>query len=85
MTPILLVVAAGVIWLWPAKSTPSPTLSVQTQDVRTPIVQHPSYHASLMAMSTVRQRLLQTERLDEKCRSAIDSLVLALVSGSDQP
>lgn len=87
MTYVLLILA-GVIWLWPRSVAPAgPTLQYTPSpaELKPPALPQPSYHSSLMALSTVRQRLVQTESLDETCRKSIDSLVLALVAGSDQP
>lgn len=84
----LLLIAAGVIWLWPrsapANATP-PSLPTLTPQSPPQMPSTPTFHASLMAVSLVRQRLVSTSRLSDPCSQAIDSLVLALVQGSDQP
>lgn len=43
-----------------------------------------TYQASMANLANVRLRLLETEQLDDKAKSAIDTLTLALVAGSDQ-
>lgn len=42
------------------------------------------YQAAMKDLASVRLRLLQTKQLDDKAKSAIDTLTLALVAGSDQ-
>lgn len=83
MSPILfLLVAAGAaLLLWPqSKNTKEPSPFGAAAANAT----HPSYQASLASLAAVRLRLLRTDRLDEPAKAAIDSLTLALVSGSDQ-
>jgi hypothetical protein len=42
------------------------------------------YQKAMHDLATVRLRLIQTKQLDDKAKSAIDTLTLALVAGSDQ-
>lgn len=82
----LLLIAAGVLLLWPRSVPATVPQSVLTPLTSLPTVaKTPSYHSSLIALSTVRQRLAATSLLSDKCSQAIDELVLALVHGSDQP
>lgn len=78
---ILLVAAAAALLLWPAPKNEKPEPSPFGPPPPTP---HPTYQASLASLAMVRLRLLQTERLDDSTKSAIDTLTLALVAGSDQ-
>lgn len=84
---ILLLIAAGVIWLWPRSADEQ---SRQSQYVPTPAELkppqpvRPTYQTSLIALSTVRSRLLNTDHLNDTCRSSIDAIVLALVAGCDK-
>lgn len=43
-----------------------------------------TYQRSMADLASVRLRLLETQQLDDKVKAAIDTLTLALVSGSDQ-
>ena len=45
----------------------------------------PTYQSAIADLAHVRLRLIQTEKLDDKAKSAIDTLTLALVAGSDSP
>lgn len=82
MTYLLLAAAAAVFLLWPAKkpdiAVPSPFTLAE------PPRPHPSYAGSIMALTAVRHRLVQTEQLGEQEKAAIDRLTLSLVSGSDK-
>lgn len=84
MTYLLLAAAAAVFLLWPAKSkdhqlvTPSPFAGTSRPQ------SHPTYQSSMLALTSVRQRLLQTEHLGEQEKAAIDRITLSLVAGSDK-
>jgi hypothetical protein len=41
--------------------------------------------ATALTEQKFRLRLIQTDKLDDKAKSAIDTLTLALVAGSDHP
>ena len=42
------------------------------------------YQKAIADLANVRTRLASTQQLDDKVKSAIDTLTLALVAGSDQ-
>lgn len=44
----------------------------------------PTYQSAIADLAHVRLRLVQTESLNEAVKDAIDTLTLALVSGSDK-
>jgi hypothetical protein len=45
----------------------------------------PTYQTAIGDLAHVRLRLIQTEKLDDGAKKAIDTLTLALVAGSDTP
>jgi hypothetical protein len=45
----------------------------------------PTYQSAIADLAHVRLRLIQTEKLDDGAKKAIDTLTLALVAGSDHP
>lgn len=78
---VLLAVAGAALLLWPKPQDkprdPNPFRAAAA-------AAQPSYQASLSALAAVRLRLLRTENLTDQTRAAIDTLTLALVSGSDK-
>lgn len=85
---ILLLIAAGVVWLWPSKGAAVTDKATRIPPLDTTLAtkspQPPTYQESLLSLSKVRHRLSATELLSEPCSKAIDTLVLALVHGSDR-
>lgn len=45
----------------------------------------PTYQSAIADLAHVRLRLLQTDKLDDAAKKAIDTLTLSLVAGSDHP
>lgn len=89
-----LYVSAGVVgvlvvaWDWIAqaadyllKSVPSPGLP-DVSPARRPV--GPTYQEAIADLASVRLRLLGTDGLTDQAKAAIDTLTLALVSGSDK-
>lgn len=92
----MLYIAAGVVgavilgWDYIAqaadyllKSVPAPGLpSAPAGPGKRPV--GPTYQEAIADLASVRLRLLGTDGLSEQAKAAIDTLTLALVSGSDK-
>jgi hypothetical protein len=89
MITFFLLSAAAALILWPKFGTvPAPIPALPQPQPAAPKPQRaPTYHEALLALSTVRGRLLATssEGVDTESAKAIDTLTLSLVHGSDQP
>lgn len=87
MEIIVLVGIAGLVFLlWPSSPQQSPPLSaaLSPQSSTPPAGAVQTYHASMIALSHVRARLLVTDQLDDAARSAIETITHHLVESSDK-
>lgn len=75
MIYVLLAAAAAVAILPAIKPAPRPGAPAAPP--------RPSYADAIHALAVVRSRILQTEKLGEPEKAAIDAITLALVAGSD--
>ena len=88
-TALFLLAVAAAVALWPTSA--SLTKTAKLKDIFEPAAQQkpstPSigFRDSIDALAQVRGRLIATELLDDKAKQAIDTLTLALVSGSEKP
>ena len=78
-------VAAVAVLFWPAHKVtadylPKFSLPKATEPVRETV----SYEAAIHDLAHMRLRLIATDHLDDAVRTAIDTITLALVAGSDQ-
>ena len=81
MIYLALVGAAAALLVAPALWKAGPPAFGQAQPTPPP---GPSYQSAIADLANVRRRLVQTQRLDDKVKAAIDTLTLALVAGSDE-
>lgn len=88
MITFTLIAAAVVLLAWPkvAAKLPAPVPALP-QPLPAQPPRAPTYHEALLALSTVRARLLATatEGIDAESSKSIDTLTLSLVHGSDCP
>jgi hypothetical protein len=88
-TALFLLAVAAAVAFWPMPSASQKT--VKLTDILDPVSPtRPSapsigFRESIDALALVRGRLIATELLDDKAKQAIDTLTLALVSGSEKP
>jgi len=75
--PQLKLLAQWAIGLWQDGSTVPPPKPLEEAIA-------PSYQDAIANLATVRLRLLSTDGLQDEQKKAIDTLTLALVSGSDR-
>ena len=85
MILISCLVAAVAVLFWPAHKVtadylPKFSLPKATEPVRETV----SYEAAIHDLAHMRLRLIATDHLDDTVRTAIDTITLALVAGSDQ-
>ena len=78
-------VAAVAVLFWPSHKVtadylPKFSLPKATEPVRETV----SYEAAIHDLAHMRLRLIATDHLDDAVRTAIDTITLALVAGSDQ-
>lgn len=84
MTIAGLLAAAAAILFWP-KANPSPVPMPFEPVSPTPMAPRvPGFLEATAALAEVRKRLVATDELGEEEKEAIDTLQLALTSGSDQ-
>lgn len=83
MTYVILLGAAALLVAGPAlwKNRP-PALGPSELPAKPPHLA-PTYQSAIADLAHVRARLVQTDKLDDKAKAAIDTLTLALVAGSD--
>jgi hypothetical protein len=85
MTIAGLLAAAAAILFWP-KGKPAPRpMPFEPVDVKPLPPRVPGFLEATAALAEVRKRLVATDELGEEEREAIDTLQLALTSGSDKP
>lgn len=85
ITTILLGLAAIAAALWPSRPKPAEIAWPLPAPANDPQPRGISYEAAIRSLSQCRTRLVATDTLGEKERAAIDTLTLALVTGSDKP
>lgn len=85
MISVLLLAVAAAVAFWPAAPQGSRMLSPKPADPQKPTIVRPEFRPAIDALAYVRGRLLATDLLDEQAKSAIDTLTLSLVAGSDKP
>lgn len=82
MIATLLVGVAAALLLWPSQTKQA---SIPMPSAATPATKStPSYQQAILALVTVRQRLLDTDCLDDAGKKAVDQIVISLVAGSDK-
>ena len=83
---VLLAAAAAALFLpWPESKKSSIDLSkLDAPAPSEPVRKAPSYIESVACLQTVQKRLAHTDDLEDEQREALNVLVLALSSGSDQ-
>jgi|APCry1669189000_1035189.scaffolds.fasta_scaffold454080_1 hypothetical protein len=82
---LLFAAAAAAVYLWPTMS--KAPVTVKPLEVVPPLVtftKAPTYRSAIESLAYVRTRLINTENLTEAAKSAVDTLTLALVAGSDK-
>jgi hypothetical protein len=82
---LLFAAAAAAVYLWP--TMPKAPVTVKPLEVVPPLVtftKAPTYRSAIESLAYVRTRLINTENLTEAAKSAVDTLTLALVAGSDK-
>lgn len=77
-----LLAAAAAIALLPSSSTKPAAWPLPPAEPAKP--PRPTYAHTMHALATVRARLVQTDKLGDAERAAIDTVTLALVAGSDE-
>lgn len=82
---MLMVGAAGAVALWPGVAAGLRRVAAYIRNSRAEVVaEKPGFQAAIANLALVRARLAGTELLDDAAKKAIDTLTLALVSGSDK-
>jgi hypothetical protein len=85
MTIAGLLAAAAAILFWPkGKPAPAP-MPFEPVDIKPMAPRVPGFLEATAALAEVRKRLVATDELGDEEREAIDTLQLALTSGSDKP
>jgi hypothetical protein len=85
MTIAGLLAAAAAILFWPkGKPAPAP-MPFEPVNVKPLAPRVPGFLEATAALAEVRKRLVATDELGDEEREAIDTLQLALTSGSDKP
>ena len=85
MISLALLAAAAAVIFWPIKPKAGTDSSLDlAAPAPVPAKPTPTYQSAISDLARVRLRLLQTDALDDKTKSAIDALTLALVGGSDK-
>ena len=84
---LLIIAAAVALLLWPepraAVPATAPLPSIDVPAIPQP-PRAPSYRSAIESLAAVRSRLIATETLDDKAKTAINDLTLCLVAGSDK-
>jgi hypothetical protein len=84
MTIAGLLAAAAAILFWPkGKPAPAP-MPFEPVDIKPMAPRVPGFLEATAALAEVRKRLVATDELGDEEREAIDTLQLALTSGSDK-
>jgi hypothetical protein len=83
MIYVVLLGAAAALLFGPSVWKARPVILGPSEAATQPPRLAPTYQSAIADLAHVRLRLLQTEKLDETAKKAIDALTLALVAGSD--
>jgi hypothetical protein len=83
MIYVALLGAAAALLFGPSALKARPAILGPSEAATKPPHLAPTYQSAIADLAHVRLRLLQTEKLDDKSKAAIDTLTLALVAGSD--
>ena len=83
MIYVVLLGAAAALLVGPSAWKARPALLGPSEAATKPPHLAPTYQSAIADLAHVRLRLLQTEKLDDAAKKAIDTLTLALVAGSD--
>jgi len=83
MIYVVLLGAAALLLAGPSLWRARPVVLGPSEAATKPPHLAPTYQSAIADLAHVRLRLVQTEKLDEKAKAAIDTLTLALVAGSD--
>lgn len=81
---ILIALCVLIYLLWPRGDGAKSVVTISTPTASTPAAAGPNYQAAVANLSAVRSRLVKTSSLTDEAKSAIDTLTLALVAGSDK-
>jgi hypothetical protein len=87
---LLIIAAAVALLMWPESKATSPAApkAVPLPSIDVPAIPQPpkapSYRSAIESLAAVRSRLIWTETLDDKAKTAINELTLCLVAGSDK-
>lgn len=85
MIVALLVVVAVAVLLWPTPPAAVSPYAKREQPLPAPALPRGvDYLAAVEAVQLIRKRLVATEKLDAEQQKALDTLTLALSSGSDK-
>jgi len=83
MIYVVLLGAAALLLAGPSLWRARPVILGPSEAATKPPHLHPTYQSAIADLAHVRLRLVQTDKLDDKAKAAIDTLTLALVAGSD--
>lgn len=83
-TNYLAAAAALAVAFWPQISAYLKTFLAKRETPAAGDLDTPSYQTAIEDLASVRLRLLKTECLGDAQKQAVDTLTLALVSGSDK-
>ena len=83
MIYVVLLGAAALLLAGPSLWRARPVVHGPSEAATKPPHLAPTYQSAIADLAHVRLRLVQTEKLDDTAKKAIDTLTLALVAGSD--
>ena len=83
MIYLILIAAAAAVAFWPSQAIIGGSQSKLFAPAKEEKTQH-TYMKAIDSLAYCRARLAATDALDDKAKSAIDVITLALVSGSDK-
>lgn len=83
MIYVVLLGAAALLLAGPSLWRARPVVLGPSEAATKPPHLAPTYQSAIADLAHVRLRLVQTEKLDDTAKKAIDTLTLALVAGSD--
>lgn len=83
MTYVILLGAAALLIAGPALWKNRPAVLGPSEVPSHPPHLAPTFQSAIADLAHVRARLMQTDKLDDAAKKAIDTLTLALVAGSD--
>lgn len=83
MIYVVLLGSAALLLAGPSLWRARPVILGPSEAATKPPHMQPTYQSAIADLAHVRLRLVQTDKLDDKTKAAIDTLTLALVAGSD--